>query len=264
MTTGRRPPVPVRDLLGVLLTELGQAPVWSAQTPFEYVCGAVLVQNTAWTNVERALAALRETTGCDAQRLLELTDAELTSLIRPAGFMRAKSRTLRAYAAWSLSPAGRSATGLDDDDLRRTLLALPGIGPETADVLALMVFSRRRFIFDAYGRRLLAQAGYAVGRDYESTRRALEERIDAEGLSHAELVDLHGLILEAGKRARAAGGWEVYGPSIGVQPRPGAGPRADRGREPGTDVADLRRRCTGCRPRLSGSLSSHHGKATRS
>lgn len=218
MTAGRRSPTPVRDLLGVLLAELGQAPVWSAQTPFEYVCGAVLVQNTAWTNVERALAALREATGCDARRLLELSDAELTRLIRPAGFMRAKSRTLRAYAAWSLSEAGPSATELDDDDLRRALLALPGIGPETADVVALMVFSRRRFIFDTYGRRLLAQAGYAVGRDYESTRRALEEGIDAEGLSHAELVDLHGLILEAGARARAAGGWEVYGPRIGVRP----------------------------------------------
>lgn len=220
MTAASRPPVPVRELLGVLRAALGPAPVWSAQTPFEYVCGAVLVQNTAWTSVERALQTLREVTGFDAERLLALADAELSDLIRPAGFMRAKSRTLRAYAAWSLSEAGRSATGLDDEALRGALLALPGIGPETADVLALMVFSRRRFIFDTYGRRLLTQAGYAVGRDYESTRRALQARIDAEALSHGELVDIHGLILEAGKRARAVGGWEVYGPRIGVGPAP--------------------------------------------
>lgn len=226
MTAAGTSPLPVRLVLERLRRALGEVEAWPGECDLEYVCGAVLVQNTAWRNVERALAALRETTGCDAQRLLELTDAELTSLIRPAGFMRAKSRTLRAYAAWSLSPAGRSATGLDDDDLRRTLLALPGIGPETADVLALMVFSRRRFIFDAYGRRLLAQAGYAVGRDYESTRRALEGRVDAEALSLAELVEIHGRILEAGKRARTAGGWEVYGPRIGIAPHGPTRPQA--------------------------------------
>ncbi|WP_249369690.1 MULTISPECIES: base excision DNA repair protein [unclassified Actinomyces] len=211
-------PLPVRRLLALLRGALGDLAPWPADSPLEYVCGAVLVQNTAWTNVERALAALRETTGFDAERLLALTDAELTGLIRPAGFMRAKSRSLRGYASWSLSEPGRGATALDDDALREVLLALPGIGPETADVIALMVFGRRRFIFDTYGRRLLAQAGYAVGSGYETTRRALEGRIDAEGLSHAELVDIHGLIIEAGKRARAAGGWEVYGPRIGVVP----------------------------------------------
>ncbi|PHP52224.1 endonuclease III domain-containing protein [Actinomyces ruminis] len=219
MTRGPHP-LPVRDLLTLLQNALGETPSWSAQTPFEYVCGIVLVQNTAWTNVERALALLREATGFEADRLLRLSDAELTALIRPAGFMRAKSRSLRAFAAWMLSAAGRAAPELDDDALRSELLALPGIGPESADVTALMVYGRRRFIFDAYGRRLLRQAGYAVGRDYETTRRALEADIDAEGLSHAELVDLHGLIIEAGKRARAAGGWEVYGPLIGVSTAP--------------------------------------------
>ncbi|RAX23152.1 base excision DNA repair protein [Actinomyces sp. Z5] len=209
-------PLPVRDLLALLHAALGETPVWPARTPFEYVCGIVLVQNTAWTNVERALALLREATDFEAEKLLRLTDAELTALIRPAGFMRAKSRSLRAFAAWMLSADGKAAVELDDDALRAALLSLPGIGPESADVAALMVYGRRRFIFDAYGRRLLRQAGYAVGHDYETTRKALEARIDAEGLSHAELVDLHGLIIEAGKRARAAGGWEAYGPMIGI------------------------------------------------
>ncbi|MDU0348521.1 base excision DNA repair protein [Actinomyces sp. MRS3W] len=214
--TGDLHPLPMHDLLTILRTALGKTPVWAAQTPFEYVCGIVLVQNTAWTNVERALAALREVTGFETEQFLRLTDAELTALIRPAGFMRAKSRSLRAFAAWMLSADGAAAATLDDAALRVALLSLPGIGPESADVAALMVYGRRRFIFDAYGRRLLRQAGYAVGRDYETTRKTLEAVIDAEGLSHAELVDLHGLILEAGKHARAAGGWEVYGPMIGI------------------------------------------------
>lgn len=218
--TGRLRPLPVRELLQILRTALGETPSWSAQTPFEYVCGIVLVQNTAWTNVERALAPLREATGFEAEQLLRLTDAELSALIRPAGFMRSKSRSLRAFATWMLSAEGGAAVELDDGSLRTALLSLPGIGPESADVTALMVYGRRRFIFDAYGRRLLRQAGYAVGRDYETTRRALEADIDAEGLSHGELVDLHSLIIEAGKRARAAGGWEVYGPMIGVTAAP--------------------------------------------
>ncbi|WP_256329007.1 endonuclease III domain-containing protein [Actinomyces ruminicola] len=209
----------MRDILTILRTELGEAPVWPAQTPFEYVCGIVLVQNTAWTNVERALARLREATGFEAEKLLRLTDAELTTLIRPAGFMRAKARSLRAFATWMLYADGKTAEELDDGALRTALLSLPGIGPESADVTALMVYGRRRFIFDAYGRRLLRQAGHAVGRDYETTRRALEADIDAEGLSHGELVDLHGMIIEAGKRARAAGGWELYGPTIGIGTR---------------------------------------------
>lgn len=218
MSAAGTSPLPVRLVLERLRRALGEVEPWPGERDLEYVCGAVLVQNTAWTNVERALDALREATAFDARRLLALDDDELRALIRPAGFMRAKSATLRAYVSWSLSPAGRDAEHLDDGALRDALLALRGIGPETADVIALMVFHRRRFIFDTYGRRLLAQAGYAVGSGYEPTRRALEERIDAEALSLAELVEIHGRILEAGKRARAAGGWEVYGPSIGLLP----------------------------------------------
>lgn len=171
-------PLPVRQLLRLLTEELGPAPIWPARNAFEYVCGIVLVQNTSWTNVERALARLREATAFEADRLLRLSDAELKALIRPAGFMRAKSRSLRAIAAWMLSTDGRAAPRLEDAALRTALLALPGIGPESADVTALMVYGRRRFIFDAYGRRLLRQAGYAVG------------------------------------------GWEVYGPMIGVTAAP--------------------------------------------
>ena len=211
-------PMTLRELQAALRAVVGEFGPWPAESDTEYVCGAILVQNTAWRNVERSLAALREATAFDPERLLSLADEELTALIRPSGFMTAKARGIRAWCAWRLASEGAGAEGLDDDALRAALLSLPGIGPETADVIALMVFGRRRFIFDAYGRRALRQAGYAPDRQYERTRCALEARLDAEGLSHAELIELHGLLLEAGKRARAAGGWEVYGPSVGVAP----------------------------------------------
>lgn len=211
-------PIPLREVLSLLDAGLGRVEPWTARSDLEYVCGAILVQNTAWTNVRRALAALHGATAFDPRRLLALDEEDLTALVRPAGFMRAKSRALRAYARWSLGDDGRAARGLGDDALREALLALPGIGPETADVVALMVYRRPRFIFDAYGRRLLRQAGYAVERDwgYERARRALEPAVARAGLSTPDLVRFHELILEAGRRARAAGGWKSYGPTIGI------------------------------------------------
>ncbi|WP_052375259.1 endonuclease III domain-containing protein [Actinomyces israelii] len=211
-------PIPLREVLRLLDAGLGRVEPWTARSDLEYVCGAILVQNTAWTNVRRALAALHGATAFDPRRLLALDEEDLTALVRPAGFMRAKSRALRAYARWSLGDDGRAARGLGDDALREALLALPGIGPETADVVALMVYRRPRFIFDAYGRRLLRQAGYAVERDwgYERARRALEPAVARAGLSTPDLVRFHELILEAGRRARAAGGWKSYGPTIGI------------------------------------------------
>ena len=211
-------PIPLREVLRLLDAGLGRVEPWTARSDLEYVCGAILVQNTAWTNVRRALAALHGATAFDPRRLLALDEEDLTALVRPAGFMRAKSRALRAYARWSLGDDGRAARGLGDDALREALLALPGIGPETADVVALMVYRRPRFIFDAYGRRLLRQAGYFVGQDwsYERVRRALEPAVARAGFGVPELVRFHELVLEAGRRARAAGGWEAYGPTIGI------------------------------------------------
>ena len=95
-------------------------------------------------------------------------------------------------------------------------MKLPGFGPETADVVALMVYDRPRFIFDAYARRLFRQAGHDVGRGYEASRRADEAAVVASGLDVGQFKDFHGLIITAGQRARAAGGWAVYGPTIGV------------------------------------------------
>lgn len=209
-------PMPLRDLYELLKDELGEVEMWSAGSAMEYVCGAVLVQNTAWGNVQRTLEDLRRATSFDPARLLALDEAELIALIRPCGFMTSKARALRAYASWALGPAGAAAPGLDDAALREALLELPGFGPETADVVALMAYGRPRFIFDAYGRRLLRQAGYEVGRRYEDVRRAHEAAAQAGGFDAAELKDFHGLIILAGQRARAAGGWEVYGPTVGI------------------------------------------------
>ena len=148
-------PIPLRTLYELLRAELGEIDPWPAESDLEYVCGAVLVQNTTWGSALRSLDALRDATAFDADRMLSLDEAHLIDLIRPSGFMTAKARALRAYATWLTAPEGRAAPALGDDALRAELMKLPGFGPETADVVALMVYDRPRFIFDAYARRLL-------------------------------------------------------------------------------------------------------------
>ena len=177
-------PIPLRTLYELLRTELGGIDPWPAESDLEYVCGAVLVQNTTWGSALRSLDALRDATAFDADRMLSLDEACLIDLIRPSGFMKAKARALRAYATWLTGPEGRVAPALGDDALRAELMKLPGFGPETTDVVALMVYDRPRFIFDAYARRLLRQAGHDEGRGYETSQRA--RRRPAQGLPRTD------------------------------------------------------------------------------
>jgi len=133
---------------------------WPARTRFEVVVGAILTQNTAWSNVERALAALRGRRLLTAARLSELPPGRLAGLIRSSGTFRVKARRLRAFLAYL---NGRYQGSLDRmsraplEALRRELLAVPGIGPETADSILLYALGRPAFVVDAYTRRVLSR-----------------------------------------------------------------------------------------------------------
>lgn len=198
-----------RELYELLDAVIDPGTWWPAETPFEIGVGAILTQNTAWSNVEQAIDALR------AHRLLNPTgiaavDREgLKELIRPAGFMNAKANYLKNYATWYLANYTKAAE-LDTDQLRQHLMAVRGIGPETADVFMLYVYNRPVFIWDTYARRLLTAAGYTVPNAYESARRALSPTMSEAQFSTAEHQWFHGLIVQAGKYATAAGGWETY------------------------------------------------------
>ena len=198
-----------RELYELLDASVDPGTWWPADTHYEVGVGAILTQNTAWSNVEQAIEALR------ANRLLTPTgiaavDKEgLKELIRPAGFMNAKAAYLKNYMTWYLANY-TTAAELSDEPLRKNLMAVRGIGPETADVLMLYVYDRPVFIWDSYARRVLAAAGYAVANGYESARRALTEPMLAAEFTTLEQQRFHGLIVEAGKLATAAGGWENY------------------------------------------------------
>lgn len=143
-----------------LLGHYGPQHWWPAESPFEMMVGAVLVQSTAWGGVEKAIAAL-DSAGCLAPAaMLHAGPARIEPLVRPAGFFRVKTRRLLALARFVEDAGGPSAlAALPTGTLRARLLGVHGIGAETADAILVYAFGRAAFIADAYARRLLARLG---------------------------------------------------------------------------------------------------------
>lgn len=198
-----------RQLYQLLDAHIDPGTWWPAETDFEIGVGAILIQNTAWINVDQAIGALRQTRQLSPEGIATVDVDELKGLIRPAGFMNAKALYLKNYATWFLANH-ETAHLVETTTLRSNLLDVKGVGPETADDMLLYTYDRPVFIWDTYARRLLAAASYVLPKGYEPTRRAFTPLVlDAE-FSVAELQRFHGLIVEAGKQATAAGGWDTY------------------------------------------------------
>lgn len=202
-------PCTFRQLYNLLEDAVDPGTWWPAETNFEIGVGAILTQNTAWVNVEQAIAALEQTHQLSPTGIAHVDLEELKDLIRPAGFMNAKATYLKNYATWYLANHA-TAHLVETTVLRSNLLEVKGIGPETADDILLYMYDRPVFIWDTYARRMLATAGYQLPQGYEATRRALSPHMVEAEFSTIEQQRFHGLIVEAGKQATAAGGWEKY------------------------------------------------------
>jgi len=137
---------------------------WPGDTPFEVCVGAILTQNTAWTNVEKAITNLRRARVLTPQRLRALPHRRLAALIRPAGYFNVKARRLRSFLDF-LHDEFRGDLPrmfrLPTTELREKLLAVNGIGPETADSILLYAGGHESFVVDAYTRRILTRHGWA-------------------------------------------------------------------------------------------------------
>ena len=141
---------------------------WPAQTPLEVMVGAILTQNTSWRNVEKAIRNLKEKNLLDAQRLYRLPQDKLASLIRPAGYYNIKAKRLRAFLEFFCRDYQSDPNKLrrqDTASLRRQLLAVNGVGPETADSILLYALEKPVFVVDGYTQRILARHGLAKGAD---------------------------------------------------------------------------------------------------
>ena len=175
----------LRAFYRTLLRAWGPQNWWPAQMRFEVIVGAFLTQNTAWGNVERALANLRRARCLSAAGIRRAPLSRLERLVRPAGYFRQKARRLKGFVTWLDANYGGSLERMlarPTDELRAELLELDGVGPETADSILLYAGGHAVFVVDTYTRRVLDRhrilplnAPPAVGsydeiRDRKSTR----------------------------------------------------------------------------------------------
>jgi endonuclease-3 related protein len=191
-------PAEARGIFERLLRAYGPQHWWPGDTPFEVIVGAVLTQNTAWRNVERAIETLKARQALDARVILDLPLEELARLIRASGYFNVKARRLRALCQWYVDEGGLEALqDLPTDKLRHRLLRVHGIGPETADDILLYAFERPVFVIDAYTRRIFSRLGLLDGETgYEHLREAFEQALGPDaGLFN----EYHALIVVHGK-----------------------------------------------------------------
>lgn len=182
-----------------LLERYGHQYWWPADSPFEVVVGAILTQSTAWTNVEKAIANLKEARALNPDSLRRLGAGELARLIRPSGYYNAKARKLKAFME-HLARHGDSLEAMFADDirqLREKLLSIHGIGPETADSIILYAARKPVFVVDAYTHRIMGRLGlHPGGDDYSSL-----QDVFMRGLPHDTGVfnEYHALFVRHGK-----------------------------------------------------------------
>ncbi|MGC9099092.1 MAG: endonuclease III domain-containing protein [Candidatus Micrarchaeia archaeon] len=172
---------------------------WPGETKEEIVVGAVLTQNTAWKNVEKAIKNLKEKNVVSIDRLAGIDLSELESLIRPAGFYRQKAKRLKGLALYIKESGGlEKFFQKDEEELRKELLSLNGIGKETADSIILYAAEKPTFVVDAYTRRIMHRI-YGIDEEieYNDLKKYFEKRLEKD----LELYkDFHAQFVELGKR----------------------------------------------------------------
>lgn len=170
---------------------------WPGETPFEVMVGAVLTQNTAWTNVERAIANLLENDALSAEVIVKTHPKRLASWLKPSGYFNIKAKRLKNLCRWYLQQGAYEALSeWPTDELRQGLLSVNGVGPETADDILLYAFNRPVFVIDAYTRRLFKRLGEVDGEEsYEQLRQLFEQGLDGESDPVQLFNEYHALIV---------------------------------------------------------------------
>ena len=166
---------------------------------FEICVGAILTQNTAWPNVEKALFNLKRLEALAPERILALPDVSLEDAVRPSGYFRVKRRKLRELAAAYRRFAGRVPS-------RAEWLAVWGIGPETADSIRLYAYGQAEMVVDAYTRRILAALGWVTETaPYGEVKACCERGLPREVAVYQEF---HALMVEHAKRCYRRRPWQ--------------------------------------------------------
>jgi len=171
----------IRQYFETLYRAWGRQHWWPAQTPFEVIVGAYLTQNTSWTNVEYALSSLRRERLLTASGIRRTPLAQLERLIRSAGYFRQKAQRLKTFVRFLDERYGGSLARMVAEPtakLREELLALNGVGPETADSILFYAGDHPVFVVDAYTRRICERHGLITTKaSYEEMRQMFEQAL---------------------------------------------------------------------------------------
>ncbi len=183
-----------------LYAALGPQDWWPARTPFEVIVGAILAQSTAWGNVERAVSRLRQARLLTPRGIEHMPLGKLARLVRPSGYFRQKAKKLKAFVRFLRREFGGSLARMfrtPTAQLRRMLLGVHGIGPETADSILLYAGNHPIFVVDAYTRRILLRHGLVDAQaGYEEIRRLFEQSLPRDPRLYNEY---HALLVHVGK-----------------------------------------------------------------
>ena len=181
-----------------LYKNYGSQDWWPGDTPFEIMVGAILTQNTAWTNVEKAITNLKSENMLSARKITGARQNTLARLLKPSGYFNIKAKRLKNYCNWYLEQGEfKALSKKKTSELRTSLLTINGVGFETADDILLYAFERPVFVIDTYTRRIFSRLGLIAGDEpYDELRTAIELAL---GQDMELFNEYHALIISHGK-----------------------------------------------------------------
>ncbi|MBI5695876.1 MAG: endonuclease III domain-containing protein [Nitrospirae bacterium] len=188
------------SIYDALYAHYGPQHWWPGETPFEVMVGAILTQNTNWGNVEKAIANLKTAGALSAEAIHTMPDAELAELIRPSGYFNIKARRLKAFISYFMERYGGDVGRMKKAGcaaLREEVLAVNGVGPETADSILLYALGCPTFVVDAYTKRIFSRHGFfPETADYHDVRKYFMDRLPVDVRLYNEY---HALIVKLAK-----------------------------------------------------------------
>ena len=188
------------EIYQLLFDRFGPQYWWPGETQFEIITGAILTQNTNWANVEKAIDNLKSADRLTPEKLHHLDLSQLAELIRPAGYFNIKAKRLKNFVTWLFRNYNGQLKNLEDLDtgqMRAELLAIKGIGRETADSILLYALSRPIFVIDAYTARIAIRHGLIEPEaDYEQIRELFQSNLPPDSQLFNEY---HALLVRLGK-----------------------------------------------------------------
>ena len=190
----------LEEIFDKLFRHFGPQSWWPGETPFEVIVGAILTQNTNWQNVAKAINNLKQAKVLSPKKLYSISRQRLAKLIRPSGYFNIKAKRLKEFMNFLFNNYGGNLKKMFSrplEDLRKEILTVNGIGPETADSILLYAGGYPVFVVDAYTKRIFSrQKLLSEDADYHTVQKIFAENLKKDAQLYNEY---HALIVRLGK-----------------------------------------------------------------